>query len=102
MIIQENDFRLTPVSDNSTLFDLELLYTINSKDKKRDEFKIVAYGITLDYAIRQIIQYRLSKKYAVLDLKKYLEEFRNEFSEIKKLCYTEENSQKLPLCLSMK
>lgn len=83
MIIQENDFRLTPVSDNSTLFDLELLYTINSRDKKREEFKVVAYGISLEYALKQVIQYRLSKKYAVLDLRKYLEEYKNELSKLK-------------------
>lgn len=83
MIIQEDDFRLTPVSDNSTSFDLELLYTIKSKGEERDEFKTVAYGISLEYAIKQVIQYRLSKKYAVLDLRKYLEEYKNELSKLK-------------------
>ena len=43
MIIEGKDFRLTPVSETSPMFDLELLYTVRPKGKEaRQEFKNVA------------------------------------------------------------
>lgn len=87
MVIEEKDFRLTPVSESSPLFDLELLYTIRPKGKEpRQEFKNVAYGINLESALKRVIQYRLSCKYDILSISTYLEEFRNELVELKKLC----------------
>lgn len=87
MLIEEKDFRLTPISDSNLFFDLELLYAIRPKDKEvRYEFKSVAYGISLETALKKVIQYRLSCKHDVLDLKTYLKEFRAELDYIKKLC----------------
>lgn len=93
MIIEENDFKLTPISDNSSLFNLELLYTINGK-KTRKEFKVVAYGITIEHAVKRIIQYRLSNKLDSINLKTYFNEFKNELNSIKDLCQIKENSVK--------
>lgn len=87
MIIKEKDFQLTPVSDSSSMFDLELLYTIRPKGKEaRQEFKNVAYGISLESALKKIIQYRISCKYDVVDLATYLKEFREELDSLRKLC----------------
>jgi hypothetical protein len=87
MIIEESDFRLTPVSETSSLFDLELLYTIRPKGKEtRQEFKNVAYGISLESALKKIIQYRLSGKHDAVNLATYLKEFKEELDSLKKLC----------------
>lgn len=87
MIIEEKDFRLTPVSDSCPIFDLELLYTVRPKGKEaRQEFKNVAYGISLESALKKVIQYRLSCKYDTINLATYLKEFREELDSLRKLC----------------
>lgn len=89
MIIEEKDFRLIPNSEHSIFFDLELLYVIRPKGKEsRLEFKNVAYGISLPYAIRKIAQYRVSCRNsdAALKLKDYLEEYYKEIDSLKQLC----------------
>lgn len=87
MVIKEKDFQLTPVSDSSPVFDLELLYTVRPKGKEaRQEFKNVAYGISLESALKKVIQYRLSLKHEVVDLGTYLREFREEIDSLRKLC----------------
>lgn len=86
MIIEEEDFRLIP-SGNS--FDLELLCKVQPKGKEaRFEFKNVAYGISLEYAIKKIIQYRISQKYKdeAISLRTYFKEFKEELDSIKILC----------------
>lgn len=87
MVIKEKDFQLIPVSDSSSAFDLELLYTVRPKGKEaRQEFKNVAYGISLESALKKVIQYRLSLKHEVVDLGTYLREFREEIDSLRKLC----------------
>ena len=87
MIIEEKDFRLTPVSESSPMFDLELLYTVRPKGKEaRQEFKNVAYGISLESALKKIIQYRVSCKHDTTDLATYLKDFREELDSLKELC----------------
>ena len=87
MIIEEKDFRLTPVSETSPMFDLELLYTVRPKGKEaRQEFKNVAYGISLESALRKVIQYRVSCKRDTTDLSTYLKDFREELDSLKALC----------------
>lgn len=87
MIIKEKDFQLTPVSDSSPVFDLELLYTVRPKGKEaRQEFKNVAYGISLESALKKVIQYRISCKHEIIDLATYLKEFKEELDSLKKLC----------------
>lgn len=87
MVIEEKDFRLTPVSDSCPVFDLELLSTIRPKGKEaRQEFKNVAYGISLESALRKVIQYRVSRKHDTVNLATYLKEFREELDSLRKLC----------------
>lgn len=87
MIIEEKDFRLIPVSDFCPIFDLELLYTIRPKGKEtRQEFKNVAYGISLESALEKVIQYRLSCKHDTINLTTYLKEYKEELESLRKLC----------------
>lgn len=79
MIIQEEDFRLSPIGYRD--FDLELLYTIKPKSgEPREEFKIAAYGISLEHAMKLIINYRIQKKVRdrAITMKQYLQLYKRE------------------------
>ena len=89
MVIEEKDFRLTPVSDSSPRYDLELLYRIQPKGKEaRLEFKNVAYGITLEHAIKKIAHYRICCKHneEAISLLTYFKEFKDELDLLYALC----------------
>ena len=88
MIIEEKDFRLIHIKDTSDLFDLELLKTVNKgKSTERQEFKNVAYGVTIEYAIKYIANARIAANNPdTIDLKTYLKEYRKILDEIKTLC----------------
>lgn len=88
MIIEEKDFRLTPVKECGNLFDLEILKIINKgKDNERSEFKIIAYGIKLESALQYVANHRIADKYTdIIDLKTYLKEYKNIIAELKQLC----------------
>lgn len=88
MVIEEKDFRLTPVKDSGDRFDLELLRTVNKgKENERQEFKVVAYGVNIPAAIRYVTNARIIEKFpGTIDLKTYLEEYKNIVDEINKLC----------------
>ena len=86
MIIEESDFRLENASDFSQFWDLELLYTVKPKSGEvRQEFKNSGYGLTLESAIKRIINYRLSNKKEIYTLKEYLEEYKAENDKIRRL-----------------
>jgi hypothetical protein len=76
MIIEGDFYRLTPISDSSPLYDLELLYTIGGKNPRK-EFKVEGYGYPLKSALERIINYAVRQKFAdeVVSLKDYLNEF---------------------------
>lgn len=87
MIIQEQFFKLIPVDDNSIFFDLELLYTINKgKSNERKEFKNVAYGITIETAIKKIANYLINCKYKdeAIKLRDYFKEYKSNIDELTK------------------
>lgn len=89
MEIREDDFILTPISDSTPQYDLELLYKIKAKGKEpRMEFKVVAYGIGLEYAIKKIAHYRVCCKHneEAIRLLTYFEEFKEELDSLKALC----------------
>lgn len=87
MVIEEKDFRLTPIKDSGSIFDLELLKTVNKgKDNERQEFKVIAYGVSFEGAMKFIANHRIAEKYPeTIDLKTYLQEYRSIIDEIKKL-----------------
>ena len=89
MTIEEADFRLTPCSEASSHFDLELLYVVNKgKDNERTEFRNAGYGLSLESAIRKITMSRIGNKYGegTISLKQFLEEFKGEIEKIKQMC----------------
>ena len=89
MIIEEQDFRLTPCNETSTSFDLELLYVVNKgKDNERTEFRISGYGLSLESAIRKVAMSRLEKKYGegTISLAEFLKGFKEEIAKIKEMC----------------
>lgn len=88
MIIEGTDFKLTLLKDSYGIFDLELLKTINKgKETERQEFKNVAYGISLERAIQYIVHARLSERYPdIVDMKSYLSDYKIIIDEIKQLC----------------
>ena len=89
MVIEEKDFKLTPVSDSSVNFDLELLYKVQPRGKEaRMECKNVAYGITLNHAVHKIVQYRINQKHKneAITLLTYFKEFKEELDSLKALC----------------
>lgn len=89
MVIEESDFRLTSVNEYSTKWDLELLYIVRPKGKEaRTEFKVVAYGLPLESALKRIINFRISNKHQdVLSLKDYLKEYKNQLNQLNHLLY---------------
>ena len=88
MIIEESDFRLIPVKESGWLFDLELLKVINKgKENERTEFKNIAYGITIESALKYIANARINAKYNdSISLKQYLQEYKDIINSIKDTC----------------
>lgn len=89
MVVEESDFRLIPCNENSSLFDLELIYVVNKgKSNERSEFRNAGYGFTLESAIRKIIMNRIKNKCGeeTISLKEFLLEFKEEVTKIKQLC----------------
>jgi hypothetical protein len=85
MVIEEKDFRLTQPENHSYFWDLELLQTIKPRGKEsRQEFKLVAYGISLQTALKYIASYRLNIKYSdnTLDLDTYIKEFKEQLNSL--------------------
>ena len=76
MQIIGNFYKLTSIDDNSPFWDLELLKTIKSKTNPRTEFVNAGYGLTIESAIRRIIQFTICSKHDSLTLKEYLNEFK--------------------------
>lgn len=87
MIIEEKDFRLKPIDDSSLMFDLELLYKVTPKGgESRLEFKTAAYGLSLETALKRVVQYRLSNKHdeEAVSLESYCKEFIEELDSLTK------------------
>ena len=85
MVIEGSFYRLTPVSESSPFFDLELLYDIGGKNPRK-EFKIEGYGLTLETAIDKCCRYAVYKKFdkeEIISLKQYIDEYKKAFKEIK-------------------
>ena len=95
MILTGKDFELRQINDTAPFWDVYILKTIRPKGcESREELTNVAYGCTLDSAIRRIISYKINKKYftdqeGVLELKKYIAEFTSAVDRLEKLCRTE-------------
>lgn len=88
MEIIESDFRLKPISEDSPLFDLELLYTVKPRGgESRQELKISGYGLTLINALQKIAHYRVvnNHKEESISLKAYIKEYLENINNLKEL-----------------
>lgn len=86
MIIQGEFFRLTPINDHSSKFDLELLHEIGGKNPRK-EFKIVGYGMSLENAITKAISFAVNKKFKeeeTITLKQFLDAYKEESGKIRR------------------
>lgn len=85
MIIEGDFYRLIPINEHSSKYDLELLYDVKGKNPRK-EYKIAAYGISIETAIKRIITYSINKKFdnETITLKQFLSEFREEADKIRK------------------
>lgn len=86
MIIEGDNYRLTPVSNHSDDFDLELLHEIGGKNPRK-EFKHVAYGISLERAIKKITMYNVNQRHKqdVINLEQFLNSYKEEIDQIKQV-----------------
>ena len=85
MIIQGEFYRLTPINEHSPQYDLELLHNIGGKNP-RQEFKVVAYGVSLERALESTILFATNKKLGeeVVSLKEFLNVYKEESSKIRR------------------
>ena len=84
MIIQGEFYRLTPINEHSPKYDLELLHDIGGKNP-RQEFKVVAYGVSLERALESTILFATNKKLGeeVVSLKEFLNAYKEESNKIR-------------------
>ena len=82
MIIEGKLYKLTPIDDHSLLFDLELLRDIGGKNP-RQEFKIAAYGVSLENAIKRVAMYATNKKLndEAVELNAFLKTFKENLDD---------------------
>lgn len=85
MIIQGDIYRFTPINEHSPRYDLELLHDIGGKNP-RQEFKVVAYGISLESALERTILFATNKRLGdeVVTLKQFLNVYKEESNKIRK------------------
>lgn len=85
MTIQGSFYRLTPINEHSLRYDLELLYDIGGKNPRK-EFKVAAYGVSMENAITRAITFAVNKKLGeeVVTLKQFLDVYKEETNKIKK------------------
>ena len=86
MKIEGEFYRLTPIDNSSSRYDLELLYAVGGKNPRK-EFKIEGYGYPLEVALQRIINYATRQKFddnAVVSLKDYLDVYRETAKSISK------------------
>lgn len=88
MTIEESDFKLTSCSEGALLFDLELIKVVNKgKKNERTEFSNAGYGMTLESAIKKVVQNRIDTKHEeAISLKQFLKEYKEETVKIKQIC----------------
>lgn len=83
MVIEEDDFRME-LLDDSTKYDLYTIHVVNAKneEKRREELKLVGYGMSFERCLHYIILHRLSKKKDTYSLKEYLADFKKEVKSL--------------------
>ena len=96
MTIEDYDFKLEPVSDNSALWDLSFKKIVNKgKVNEREDFSSPLYGLPLNEAIRRIINHRIIAKHKeeAISMKVYFKEYHILWNEILALCKEDKPSR---------
>ena len=85
------DCVMSPVSDDSPLFDLRFYKKVKKRETGKFEKELGSplYGLTLYHAIKRICSYKLNKKYKekTIELKQYVSELRKEEEALRKFLY---------------
>ena len=83
-VIKGNIYRLTPINEHSPRYDLELLLDIGGKNP-RQEFKAVAYGVSLESALERTILFATNKRLGdeVITLKQFFNAYKEESNKIR-------------------
>lgn len=88
MKIVGDDYTLVPAVENSfgNCWDLyvKLPRIDKSSGRTRNELKVIAYGITMEYALQKIINYRISKEVDEIELVDYLEQYNKAITRLEK------------------
>lgn len=93
MIIEEKDFKLE-LNELNSKFDLYLLQVINAKseEKRREEFQLEGYGMSLETCFRYIINYRIQKEHEIMSLREYVLAYKKEKEDLKNIIMTQLNA----------
>lgn len=83
-VIKGDIYRLTPINEHSPKYDLELLQSIGGKNP-REEFKAVAYGVSLESALERTILFATNKRLGeeVVSLKQFIDAYKEESNKIR-------------------
>lgn len=88
MKIVGDDYTLVPAVENSfsNCWDLyvKLPRIDKSSGRTRNELKVIAYGITMEYALQKIINYRISKEVDEIELVDYLDRYNKAITRLEK------------------
>ena len=90
MEIHEEDFVMTPCSNDSCRFDLRFYKRVKKRETNRYENELgdPLYGLTLSSCLNRIVHHRTNKKFAEdnVTLKEFLKEYQKNYADIVKLC----------------
>lgn len=93
MKIQESDFILEPVSDDSMFYNLIFYKRVKKRDTGQYEIELgnPIYGITLSNALCRIARKRTAVKYAESNIRlfDYLKELNKSYKDILSICKDE-------------
>lgn len=86
MVIEEADFKMESVGDNTHFWDLSLLRIVKSKEGERQEFKNAGYGLTMLSCLKRIADFRVECKHPdAMSLKDYIKDYKQEVSRLEEL-----------------
>ncbi len=90
MVIEEKDFVLEPVSDDSNLWNLSFYKRVKKRDTGKFEMELDSplYGLTLSSALLRIAKHRTASKYKEMNIAlfDFLKDYQANYREIVKLC----------------
>lgn len=86
MVIQEADFKMESVGDNTHFWDLSFLKTVKSEKGERQEFKNAGYGLPMIACLKRIADFRVECKHPeAMSLKEYIQDYRIEITRLEEL-----------------